>query len=114
MQILFQALCLSSTKDLEQEIIDVFINQINIKTTEPILIIATANTIKELSPLFLRLFLQCQEVGNLNKIDREKLLKWILRRNCVDLDNTMIKNVIDHTAGFSYMNYMTLLLWSAK
>ncbi|XP_060857550.1 peroxisomal ATPase PEX6 [Metopolophium dirhodum] len=109
-----EAFCLSSTKDLEQEILDIFIRQINVKTNNPIIIIATANSREELSPVFLRLFLQSQEVGNLSKINREQLLKWILKRDSVALDNIMIKTIVDHTSGFNYTNYMTLLLLAVK
>lgn len=93
---------------------DVFITQINIKTNKPIVIIATANSKEELSPVFLRLFLQCQQIGNLSKINREQLLKWILKRDSVALDNIMIKKIVDHTSGFNYINYMTLLLLAVK
>ncbi|XP_025198028.1 peroxisomal biogenesis factor 6 [Melanaphis sacchari] len=109
-----EALCLSSTKDLEQEILDIFISQINVETKNPIIIIATANSKEELSPVFLRLFLQCQQVGNLNRTNREQLLKWILRRDSIALNNNMIKKIIDHTSSFNYINYMTLLLLAAK
>ncbi|CAI6357793.1 unnamed protein product [Macrosiphum euphorbiae] len=69
---------------------------------------------EELSPVFLRLFLQSQQVGNLSKINREQLLKWILKRDSVALDNIMIKTIVDHTSGFNYTNYMTLLLLAVK
>lgn len=110
----FQALCLSSTKDLEQEILDIFISQINVKTNNPIIIIATANSKEELSSVFLRLFLESQQVGNSSKTNREQLLKWILKRDSVALDNKMIKTIVDHTSGFNYKNYMTLLLLAVK
>lgn len=93
---------------------DIFIRQINVKTNNPIIIIASANSKEELSPVFLRLFLQSQQVGNLSKTNREQLLKWILKRDSVTLDNIMIKKIIDHTSGFNYINYMTLLLLSVK
>jgi len=111
---LLQALCLSSTKDLEQEILDIFIRQINVETKNPIIIIATANSKEELSPVFLRLFLQCQQVGSLSKTNREQLLKWILKRDSIELDNKMINQIVDHTSGFNYINYMTLLLLAVK
>ncbi|XP_060844894.1 peroxisomal ATPase PEX6 [Rhopalosiphum padi] len=109
-----EALCLSSTKDLEQEILDIFIRQINVETKNPIIIIATANSKEELSPVFLRLFLQCQQVGSLSKTNREQLLKWILKRDSIELDNKMINQIVDHTSGFNYINYMTLLLLAVK
>lgn len=94
---------------------DVFSTQINVKTTKPILFIATANSKEELSSIFVRLFLECQQVGrNLNKINREKLFKWILKRDSVEIDNTLIKKIVDLTSGFNYANYMTLLLQSTK
>jgi len=111
---LFQALSLSSTDDLKQELVDVFIRQINLITTEPIVIIASTSSKEELSPVFLRLFLQCLEIGKLNKTNGEKLLKWILQRESVELDNTILKTVINHTSGFNYKNYLELLLLSAK
>lgn len=107
-------MCLSSTKDLEQELLNIFIKQINIKTAYPIIIIATAHSKEELSPFFLRLFLQCQQVGNLNRINRENLLKWILKRDSVALDITMIEKIVDHTSSFNYNNYLTLLLLATK
>jgi len=94
--------------------LDIFIRQINVKTNNPIIIIATANSKEELSPVFLRLFLQSQQVGNLSKTNREQLLKWILKRDSTTFDNLMIKKIIDHTSGFNYINYMTLLLLSVK
>lgn len=99
---------------MEQEVLDIFIKQINIKTTNPIIIIATCNSKEELSPLFLRLFLKSHQIGNLNKTNREKLLKWILRRDCVTLNSTLIDKIINHTSGFNYSNYMSLLLLSTK
>lgn len=111
---LFQALSLSSTDDLKQELVDVFIRQINLITTEPIVIIASTSSKEELSPVFLRLFLQCLEIGKLNKTNGEKLFKWILQRESVELDNTILKTVINHTSGFNYKNYLELLLLSAK
>lgn len=113
-QFLFQALSLSSSDDLKQELVDVFIRQINLKTPEPIVIIASTSSKEELSPVFLRLFLQCLEIGKLNKTNGEKLLKWILKRESVELDNNLIKTVINHTSGFNYKNYLELLLLSAK
>lgn len=107
-------MCLSSTKDFEQELLDVFIKQINVKTTYPIVIIATAHSKEELSPFFLRLFLQCHQVGNLNRINREKLLKWILKRDSVALDITMIEQIVENTSSFNYRNYQTLLLLASK
>jgi len=94
--------------------LEIFIRQINVKTNNPIIIIATANSKEELSPVFLRLFLQSQQVGNLSKTNREQLLKWILKRDSLTLDNIMIKKILDHTSGFNYINYMTLLLLSVK
>jgi len=94
--------------------LDIFIRQINVLTNNPIIIIATANSKEELSPVFLRLFLQSQQVGNLSKTNRKQLLKWILKRDSVALDNIIIKKIIDHTSGFNYINYMTLLLLSVK
>lgn len=88
--------------------------QINIKTTEPIIIVATTTSKEELSPGFLRLFLQSQEIGNLNKMERENLFKWILKRDSIELDCSMIKKVINHTSGFNYKNYTKLLLLSSK
>lgn len=88
--------------------------QINIKTIEPIIIIASTNSKETLSPIFLRLFLQCQQIGDLNKINREKLFKWILKRDSVKLDSTIINKIIDHTSTFHYINYMQLLLLSVK
>lgn len=105
---------MSSTKDLEQELLDIFSKQINVKTSKPIVIIATANSKEELSPVFLRLFMQCHKVGNLSKVNREQLLKWILKRDSIAIDDTMITTILDHTSGFNYMNYMTLLLLSSK
>jgi len=110
----FQAFCLCSTDDLEQEFLDIFTSQINVNTAKPIIIIATTNSIEEFSPGFLRLFLQCRQVENLCNKNREKLLRWILKRDCVALENTMIEKIFNHTSGFNYMNYMTLLLLSAK
>lgn len=80
----------------------------------PIIIIATANSKEDLSPVFLRLFLQCQQVGNLSKTNREHLLKWILKRDSIVLDNKIIKQILDHTSGFNYTNYMTMLLLAVK
>lgn len=95
--------------------LDVFSAQINVETTEPILFIATANSKEELSSIFVRLFLECQQVGkNLNKMNREKLFKWILKRDSVEIDNTLIRKIVDLTSGFNYANYMTLLLQSTK
>lgn len=98
---------------MEQEILDIFIRQIYVETKNPIIIIATANS-KDLSPVFLRLFLQCQQVGNLSKTNREQLLKWILKRDSIALDNKIIKQIVDHTSGFNYTNYMTMLLLAVK
>ncbi|KAF0763210.1 peroxisomal biogenesis factor 6 isoform X1 [Aphis craccivora] len=109
-----EALSLSSTNDLEQEILDIFIKQIYVKTKNPIIIIATANSKEDLSPVFLRLFLQCQQVGNLSKTNREQLLKWILKRDSIALDNKIIKQIVEHTSGFHYTNYMTMLLLAVK
>lgn len=104
----------SSINDFEQELLDIFIRQINIKSAHPIVIIATTNSIENLSPVFLRIFLKCQQIGNLNKINREELFKWILKRDSITLDSTTIKNVVEHTSGFNYMDFMTLLLLSTK
>ncbi|KAE9525240.1 hypothetical protein AGLY_014308 [Aphis glycines] len=109
-----EALSLSSTKDLEQEILDIFIRQIYVETKNPIIIIATANSKEDISPVFLRLFLQCQQVGNLSKTNREQLLKWILKRDSIALDNKIVKQIVDHTSGFNYTNYMTMLLLAVK
>ncbi|VVC42532.1 Hypothetical protein CINCED_3A000061 [Cinara cedri] len=109
-----EALCLSSSNDSEQELLDIFMSQIYIKTFKPIIIIASTNSKEEISPIFLRIFLQCQKIGDLNKINREQLFKWILKRDSIILDSTMIKKIIDHTSSFHYINYMTLLLLSAK
>lgn len=94
--------------------LDVFVRQINTKTSKPIIIIASTNYKEELSPLFLRIFLECQQVGNLINSDRDKLFKWILNRDSVALDSSLIKKVLDHTASFNYHNYMSLLLLSTK
>lgn len=99
---------------MEQELLDIFTKQINTNTTKPIVIICTANSKEELSPIFLRLFLQCQEVGNLNKITREQLLKWILKRDSIAIESTIINKIIEHTSGFNYINYITLLMLAAK
>lgn len=104
----------SSTSDFEQELLDIFIRQINIKSKHPVVIIATTNSIENLSPVFLRIFLKCQQVGNLSKINREELFKWMLKRDSITLDSTTIKNVVELTSGFNYMNFMTLLLLSTK
>lgn len=104
----------SSTSDFEQELLDIFIKQINIKTAHPIVIIATTNSIENLSPVFLRIFLKCQQIENLSKINREELLKWILKRDSIALDSTTIKYVVENTSGFNYMNFITLLLLSTK
>lgn len=109
-----QAFCSCSTKDLELEILNIFTNQLKVKTAKPIIIIATTNSIEEFSPVLLRLFLQHRQVENLSYINREKLLRWILKRDCVALENTMIEKILNHTSGFNYMNYMTLLLLSTK
>lgn len=93
---------------------DIFIKQIYVKTKNPIIIIATANSKEDLSPVFLRLFLQCQQVGNLSKTNREQLLKWILKRDSIALDNKIIKQIVEHTSGFHYTNYMTMLLLAVK
>lgn len=92
----------------------IFTRQIQIKTAEPIIIIGTANSKEQLSPVFLRLFLQCQEVGNLIKNNREQLLKWLLKRDSIALDSTMINKILENTSGFNYMGYTTLLLLAAK
>jgi len=94
--------------------LDIFIKQIYVKTTNPIIIIATANSKEDLSPVFLRLFLQYQQVGNLSKTNREQLLKWILKRESIALDNKIIKQIVDHTSSFNYTNYMTMLLLAVK
>lgn len=104
----------SSISDYEQELLDIFIRQINIKTTHPIVIIATTNSIENLSPVFLRIFLKCQQFESLSKINREELLKWILKRDSIALDSTIIKFVVENTSGFNYMNFITLLLLSIK
>lgn len=105
---------MSSTIDFEQELLDIFSKQINVKTSKPIVIIASANSKEELSPAFLRLFLQCHQVENLSTTNRDQLLKWILKRDSIPLDDSMISKIVDHTSGFNYMNYMTLLLLSSK
>lgn len=100
---------------MEQEILDVLSTQLNVKTTKPIVFIATANSKEELSPIFVRLFLECQQLGgNLTRMNREKLFKWILKRDSVEIDKTLITKIVDLTSGFNYTNYMTLLLQSIK
>lgn len=89
-------------------------NQIHAQTIHPIIVIASTNSKVELSSIFLRLFLQCHRVGNLNKTNREQLFKWMLKRDSVKLDSTMINKIIDNTSNFNYMNYMTLLMLSTK
>lgn len=88
--------------------------QIHVQTIQPIIIIASTDSKIELNPIFLRLFLQCHRVGNLNKTNREQLFKWMLKRDSVKLDNTLIKKIIEQTSSFNYMNYMTLLMLSTK
>lgn len=112
---LFQALSLFSSDHLKQELVDVFTKQIhNIMTTELIVIIASTSSKEELSPVFLRLFLQCLEIQKLNKNDGEKLLKWILKKESMKSDNTLVKTVMNHTSGYNYKNYLELLLLSTK
>lgn len=99
---------------MEQELLEIFIKEINIKAEKPIIIMATTNFKDELSPVLLRLFLKIQQIGNLSKPNREQLLKWILKRDSVTIKSDMIKKIIDHTTGFNYINYITLLLFAAK
>lgn len=75
---------------------------------------ATTNFKNDLSPVLLRLFLKVQQIDNLSKTNREQLLKWILKRDSVIIKNSTIKKIIDHTTGYNYMNYVTLLLIAAK
>lgn len=88
--------------------------QLSIKTVEPIVIVASTTSKEELSPGFLRLFLQSQEIGSLNKNERKDLFKWILQKNSIAIDSSVIKNVIDHTSGYNYKNFTRLLLLSSK
>ncbi|XP_050438295.1 uncharacterized protein LOC126844272 [Adelges cooleyi] len=109
-----EALCLSSTKDLELEVINILSKQIQIKTTKPIIIVGTTNSKEKLSPSFLRLFLQTQEIASLDKINCEKLLKWILKKESVVMDTRLINKIVDQTSGYNYSDYMTMLLIASK
>ncbi|XP_050530872.1 peroxisomal biogenesis factor 6 isoform X2 [Daktulosphaira vitifoliae] len=109
-----EALCLSSTKDLEQELNNILEKQMQIKTTKPIIIIGTTNLKEKLSPSFLRLFLQVLEIKNLNKISREKLLKWMLKNESIDIETCLFNKIIELTSGYNYSNYLNMILIATK